>query len=187
MMKGNRRFLKDIPYIVAVALLVVAAAIFGFIYNGNKIAVDNKDGGAVSSGAEVVDAAPADKAAANVEDVAANDGSAEVAEPEASPVVDQPVDQSAEQKQPSNQSSDKNSSVASDSKEEFISRADAKKKALAHAGLKEADIREYEIELDRDRNVVVYEIDFKSGRFEYSYDINARNGKIVKSEKENYD
>ena len=179
-MKGNRRFLKDIPYIVAVALLVVAAAIFGFIYNGNKIAVDNKDRGAVSSGVEVVDAAPADKAAAYVEDVAANDGSAEVAEPEASPVVDQP----AEQKQPSNQSSDKNSSVASDSKEEFISRADAKKKALAHAGLKEADIREYEIELDRDRNVVVYEIDFKSGRFEYSYDINARNGKIVKSEKE---
>ena len=180
MMKENRKFLKDIPYIVAVALVVISAAIFGFLYNENRVAVDSNGKDAVSSGAEVVDAAPAEKAAANVEDVAANDGSAEVAEPEASPVVDQPVNQSAEQKQPSNQSSDKNSSVASGSQEEFISRADAKKKALAHAGLKEADIREYEIELDRKGNVIVYEIEFKSGKYEYSYDINAQNGKVVK-------
>ena len=74
--------------------------------------------------------------------------------------------------------------VAPEEAEKLISKAEAKKKALAHAGLKEADIREYEIELDRERSVIVYELEFKSGKYEYSYEINAENGSVLKSEKE---
>lgn len=74
--------------------------------------------------------------------------------------------------------------VAPEEQEKLISKDDAKKKALSHAGVKAADIREYEIELDRERSVIVYEIEFKSGKYEYSYEINAENGKVVKSEKE---
>lgn len=74
--------------------------------------------------------------------------------------------------------------VAPQEAQKLISKAEAKKKALSHAGVNEADIREYEIELDRKGNVIVYEIEFKSGKYEYSYDINAQNGKVVKSEKE---
>ena len=74
--------------------------------------------------------------------------------------------------------------VAPEEQEKLISKDDAKKKAFSHAGVKAADIREYEIELDRERSVIVYEIEFKSGKYEYSYEINAENGKVVKSEKE---
>ena len=74
--------------------------------------------------------------------------------------------------------------VAPEEQEKLISKAEAKKKALSHAGVKEADIREYEIELDREGSIVEYDIEFKSGRYEYSYEINAESGKIIKSEKE---
>lgn len=178
-MKENRKFLKDIPYIVAVALVVISAAIFGFLYNGNRVAVDSKGKDAVSSGAEVKEADLAPKAEAHVNDIAVKDGAAELSGSEIVVAAEEQPSQAVKQNKEKN-----NSSIPSGEKEEFISRAEAKKKALAHAGLKEADIRAYEIELDRERNIVVYEIDFKSGRFEYSYEINAKNGKVVKSEKE---
>lgn len=74
--------------------------------------------------------------------------------------------------------------VVPEQAEKLISKAEAKKKALSHAGVKESDIREYKIELDREHNVIVYEIEFKSGRYEYSYEVNAENGKVAKYEKE---
>ena len=60
----------------------------------------------------------------------------------------------------------------------------AKATALKHAGLKEADIYDFDIDLDREDGKTVYEIDFKSGGYEYSYKINADTGKIIYSEKE---
>lgn len=64
----------------------------------------------------------------------------------------------------------------------FISKEKAKEIALNHAGV--AKVREFEIELDKEMNVALFEIDFKSGNFEYSYEIDAKTGAVLKSERE---
>ncbi len=66
----------------------------------------------------------------------------------------------------------------------LITKQKAKEIALSHAGVKDADIRDYEIELDKEINKITYEISFHAGNFEYEYEINAKNGNITKSEKE---
>ncbi len=60
----------------------------------------------------------------------------------------------------------------------------AKQTALHHAGLKAENVTQFEIELDTEGTISHYEISFKSGGFEYDYDINAETGAIIKSEKE---
>lgn len=65
-----------------------------------------------------------------------------------------------------------------------ITRDEALNIALADAGLKKADVRDIDVELDYERSLKVYEVDFESGGFEYSYDINAISGEIVQREKE---
>ena len=64
-----------------------------------------------------------------------------------------------------------------------VSADEARQKALSHAGV--TDRYEFEIDYDRDDNK--YEVEFKSGGYEYSYDINAATGEILKSEKERDD
>ncbi len=59
-----------------------------------------------------------------------------------------------------------------------ISREQAKEIALNRAKLKDSDINNYRIELDRDDGVLVYEVDFNSGNTEYSYEIDANTGTI---------
>lgn len=61
---------------------------------------------------------------------------------------------------------------------------EAKAIALSHAGLAETDIRHYRAEIDRERKILVYEIEFDSGKYEYEYEINADTGKVIKAEKE---
>lgn len=39
-------------------------------------------------------------------------------------------------------------------------------------------------ELDRDDGMLIYELEFQSGGYEYNYEINAVTGAILKSEKE---
>lgn len=56
--------------------------------------------------------------------------------------------------------------------------------ALGHAGLKKADVRDFECELDYERGVKVYEVSFDYGRYEYDYDIDAVSGKILRNYKE---
>ncbi len=65
-----------------------------------------------------------------------------------------------------------------------ISRDEAKAIALKDAGFKENEIREFEIELDKDDGIWLYEIEFKKDRVEYKYEINAENGKILEKEKD---
>lgn len=65
-----------------------------------------------------------------------------------------------------------------------VTKEDAKAAALQHAGVKEADIRNYKVEVDKERNGTVYEIEFDAGKYEYDYVINAETGKIVHSEVE---
>ena len=70
---------------------------------------------------------------------------------------------------------------------EFITKEKAKEIALSDAGVKESQIRDYEIELDREQGTYYYEISFDADGFEYEYDIDAKSGKIARNYKEKED
>lgn len=65
-----------------------------------------------------------------------------------------------------------------------IGEAAAKSAALSHAGVSESEIRSYDIELDYDDGILIYEIDFKVGSMEYDYEVDAITGAILKYEQE---
>ena len=65
-----------------------------------------------------------------------------------------------------------------------IGYAKAKSIALNHAGVSENKAYDMEIELDDEDGTLVYEVEFKSGGMEYSYEINAASGAILKHEAE---
>ena len=65
-----------------------------------------------------------------------------------------------------------------------IGHAKAKSIALNHAGVSESKAYDMEIELDEEDGMLVYEVEFKSGGMEYSYEINAATGAILKQEAE---
>ena len=78
-------------------------------------------------------------------------------------------------------------SVGSASDKAYIGEAEAKAAALAHAGVKEADITRYEVEMDYERGTMVYEIEFHHQGREYDYDIDAVTGEVLWSEGERDD
>ena len=65
-----------------------------------------------------------------------------------------------------------------------IGHAKAKSIALNHAGVSENEAYDMEIELDDEDGTLVYEVEYKSGGMEYSYEINAATGAILKHEAE---
>ena len=65
-----------------------------------------------------------------------------------------------------------------------IGHAKAKSIALNHAGVSENEAYDMEIEQDDEDGTLVYEVEFKSGNMEYSYEINAATGAILKHEAE---
>ena len=65
-----------------------------------------------------------------------------------------------------------------------IGHAKAKSIALNHAGVSESKAYDMEIELDDEDGTLVYEVEFKSGNMEYSYEINTASGAILKHEAE---
>ena len=65
-----------------------------------------------------------------------------------------------------------------------IGHAKAKSIALNHAGVSENKAYDMEIELDDEDGTLVYEVEFKFGGIEYSYEINAATGAILKHEAE---
>ena len=65
-----------------------------------------------------------------------------------------------------------------------IGYAKAKSVALNHAGVSEGKAYDMDIELDDEDGILVYEVEFKSGGMEYSYEINAATGAILKHETE---
>ncbi len=70
-----------------------------------------------------------------------------------------------------------------------IDKAKAKKIALEHAGLKEADVNFVKVEREKDDGRSIYEVEFYSKDFkEYDYDIDAETGEIISydSDAENY-
>lgn len=69
-----------------------------------------------------------------------------------------------------------------------ISAEDALGIALKDAGVTKDNITEYDNELERKLGILVYDIDFKSGDTEYSYEINAEDGAIIdKDTEKDYD
>jgi uncharacterized membrane protein YkoI len=60
-----------------------------------------------------------------------------------------------------------------------ISEAQAKAIALQRAGVSESQISEFEIDLDEDDGIIIYEIEFKANGREYSVEINAISGAII--------
>jgi uncharacterized membrane protein YkoI len=70
---------------------------------------------------------------------------------------------------------------------EYIGADEAKAIALAQAGLTEAEVRKLKAEFDRDDGRYVYEVEFKHGRKEYEYTIDAVDGTVYEREVEHDD
>lgn len=66
-----------------------------------------------------------------------------------------------------------------DDDDDYITAKEAKKIALKDAGLKESQVKNLEVEKDKDDGVVIYEVEFEKGSTEYEYKINAKTGKIL--------
>ena len=79
---------------------------------------------------------------------------------------------------------ERHSVPASGSSGPHIGEAAAKSAALTHAGVSESDASRIQVELDRDDGRTLYEVEFHVGRTEYSYEIDASSGAIVKAEQE---
>lgn len=67
---------------------------------------------------------------------------------------------------------------------EYITAAEAKKLAFAHAGIAAGNVKYSAAELDRDDMVVHYDVEFVAGKYEYEYEINAVTGKIIAYDKD---
>ncbi|MBQ6623325.1 MAG: PepSY domain-containing protein, partial [Mogibacterium sp.] len=67
---------------------------------------------------------------------------------------------------------------------QYIGEDKALAAATKHAGVKKGDATNVKYEFDVERGVLIYEVSFRVGDYEYDYDINAYNGKVVSSEKE---
>ncbi len=68
--------------------------------------------------------------------------------------------------------------------ERKLSAAEAKKKALAHAGVNVSEARILKATLDYEDGVPVYEVEFVVGRVEYEYTIHAGTGAVLSFEKD---
>ena len=64
-----------------------------------------------------------------------------------------------------------------------ITANDATESALRHAGLDKSQVRDIEVDLDRDNGKLIYEVDFNCGNTEYDYDIDAETGKVISADK----
>ncbi len=76
---------------------------------------------------------------------------------------------------------DKVSSIGTTNESQFIGGEKAKEIAFASAGVIATSVTNLQVELDCDDGILIYEVEFNAGRNEYEYDINAKDGNIVKS------
>ncbi len=79
---------------------------------------------------------------------------------------------------------DNTASAVNKNEGKLITASEAVSIALKNAGLKKNQVRDLDYEFDKEKAVKVYEIDFDYGKYEYSYEINAANGKILDKEKD---
>lgn len=78
-----------------------------------------------------------------------------------------------------NSSSQSAPNTATGANPAYIAQAKAKEIALAHAGLKESDVTFTEASRDNDDGHMEYELEFHKGNIEYTYEIDAKTGKII--------
>lgn len=76
------------------------------------------------------------------------------------------------------------SSVGQASDKAYIGEDKAKEIVLTHASLTQDRISRYKAEMDMENGILVYEIEFCSGDYEYEYGVDALTGNIIKHEKE---
>lgn len=67
---------------------------------------------------------------------------------------------------------------------EYIGEEKAKEAALTHAHITAADAKFLICVFDYENGLAVYDVEFYYDTFEYSYDINAKTGEVVKYEKD---
>jgi uncharacterized membrane protein YkoI len=115
--------------------------------------------------------APAAEAATEAQPVATTE-----AQPEAQPEAAAPAQVESQKSTPPAQ--------APAAPDQYIGYDEAKRIALADAGLTEADCHKLEVELDTDDYQIHYDVDFESGMYEYDYDIDAVTGEILFSRSE---
>jgi uncharacterized membrane protein YkoI len=65
-----------------------------------------------------------------------------------------------------------------------LTREEARSIALKHAGLTADEVRDLDVELDRDDGTLHYDVDFEADGYDYEYEIHATSGKILRSEKD---
>ena len=65
---------------------------------------------------------------------------------------------------------------------QYIGEAKAKSLALSAAGLSESQVSRLTVKLEREDGAMVYEVDFRDGRTEYEYEIDASTGTIRKAD-----
>lgn len=70
------------------------------------------------------------------------------------------------------------------SNQNIITRDEARDVALAHAGLKLADVQMDEVDLDFEDGRYIYEVEFRANGFEYEYEIDARDKSILDIDKD---
>ena len=78
-------------------------------------------------------------------------------------------------------------SVGTASDKAYIGEAKAKEIALNKAGASAAALTDLEIEMDVEDGVMVYEVEFKCGGYEYDCEVNALTGAVVKFDRETDD
>ena len=65
---------------------------------------------------------------------------------------------------------------------QYIGEAEAKAIALSAAGLSESQVSRMRVSFDRDNGVMIYDVEFNSGRTEYEYEIDAITGKVLNAD-----
>ena len=64
----------------------------------------------------------------------------------------------------------------------YIGNEKAKEIAFSKAGVTASSVTNLEVELDCDDGILIYEVEFNVGTNEYEYDINAKDGNIIKED-----
>lgn len=82
---------------------------------------------------------------------------------------------------------DKVTSVGQASDKAYIGREAAKQIAFDHAGVSAANATSVDVDMDWEHGAMVYEVEFKSGGYEFEYDIDAKTGAIYGSERDRND
>lgn len=67
---------------------------------------------------------------------------------------------------------------------QFISEEQAKEIVLSHAGVPAEEVSRYSLRKERDDRRNVYEIEFRQGKVEYDYELDAVTGEIIQFEKD---